>query len=390
MPGPASTSRGPLSGILVVDLTRILAGPYCTMMLCDLGARVIKVERPGSGDEGRAIGPFVGGQSAYFASINRGKESIDLDLRNAEDRMVFEALLDRADIVAENFRPGAMERLGYGWPTLHARWPRLIQVSVSGFGQTGPLRHRAAYDMVVQAMGGIMSITGEAGGRPTRVGTSIGDIAAGMFAAFGAVAALYQRTVTGEGTWVDVAMLDGQVALLENAVARYLATGSVPAPMGSRHPSITPFGVFEAKDGPLVLAAASDAQFARLCELLGVGELAADARFATNEQRCAHEAELRAALEAALRADVVDSWLARAAEAGIPCAPVHNVAQVTENPQVRARNMLLPFADPALGNLLVAGNPVKLSTLPERTTAPAPPALGQHRMAILQEVKRGP
>lgn len=380
-------NNGPLDGILVVDLTRILSGPYCTMMLRDLGARVIKVERPNTGDDARSIGPFVDGRSAYFASINRGKESIDLDLRRAEDRAVFEALLARADVLAENFRAGTMEKLGYGWRALHARWPRLVMVSVSGFGQTGPLRERPAYDMVVQAMGGVMSITGEPGGSPTRVGTSIGDIVAGMFAAYGTVAALHQRHLSGEGARVDVAMLDGQVALLENAIARYVTTGAVPGPIGSRHPSITPFGVFKAKDGSLVLAAGNDALFARLCELIGVAELAGDARFATNERRCANEAELRQALEAALANDVVDSWLARAAAAGIPCAPVQNVAQVLDHPQVRARNMVLPFADPALAGLLVAGNPVKISTLPEAATAESPPALGQHREAILKELE---
>jgi CoA:oxalate CoA-transferase len=376
----------PLSNILVVDLTRILSGPYCTMMLRDLGARVIKVERPRTGDDARWIGPFIGGLSAYFASINRGKESIDLDLRKAEDRAVFEALLARADILAENFRAGTMDKLGYGWDTIHTRWPRLIMVSVSGFGQTGPLSELPAYDMVVQAMGGVMSITGEAGGRPTRVGTSIGDIVAGMFAAYGTVAALHQRNATGEGARVDVAMLDGQVALLENAIARYVATGTVPEPIGSRHPSITPFGVFEAKDGSVVLAAGNDTLFARLCELLGVGELASEARFATNEQRCIHEAELRAALEAALAHDIVDNWLARAMAAGIPCGPVQNVAQVLEHPQVRARNMVLPFSDPELAKLVVAGNPVKMSTLPERDTAEPPPRLGQQRQAILEEL----
>jgi CoA:oxalate CoA-transferase len=381
-----ATGDGPLAGITVIDLTRILSGPYCTMMLRDLGARVIKVERPGSGDDARLIGPFIDGMSAYFASINRGKESIDLDLRKDEDRGVFEALLDRGDVLAENFRAGTMEKLGYGWKAIHARWPRLVMTSVSGFGQTGPLRERPAYDMVVQAMGGVMSITGEPGGSPTRVGTSIGDIVAGMFAAYGTVAALHQRHTTGSAAQVDVAMLDGQVALLENAIARYVTTGVVPGPIGSRHPSITPFGVFEAKDGALVLAAGNDALFARLCELLGVAELAGDQRFATNDKRCENEAELRAALERALARDVVDNWLARATAAGIPCAPVQDVAQVLEHPQVRARNMVLPFADPTLGNLLIAGNPVKISTLPERVAAESPPTLGQHRQAILAEL----
>jgi CoA:oxalate CoA-transferase len=377
---------GPLAGITVVDLTRILAGPYCTMMLRDLGARVIKVERPGGGDDARAIGPFGPGGSAYFASVNRGKESIDLDLKREDDRARFEALLARADLLVENFRPGTLEKLGYGWSALHAHWPRLVLVSISGFGQTGPLKGRPAYDMIAQAMGGIMSITGEPGGKPTRVGTSIGDIAAGMFAAFGAAAALHQRARTGEGAWVDVAMLDGQVALLENAIARCVTTGEVPGPIGSRHPSITPFGAFDARDGELVLAAGNDALFARLCEVLGVPGLTSDPRFATNATRCEHEAALRAALEAALASDGVEGWLARLGAAGLPCAPVQDVRQVLAHPQVRARHMALPVDGPDYPGMLVSGNPVKLSTQTVRETAEPPPRLGQHRAAILKEL----
>jgi CoA:oxalate CoA-transferase len=351
--------QGPLAGTTVVDLTRILSGPYCTMMLADLGARVIKVERPEGGDDARSIGPFAAGGSAYFASINRGKESIGLDLREPADRTLFDALLGRADVLVENFRPGALDKLGYAWEGLHARWPRLVVVSISGFGQTGPLRERPAYDMVVQAMGGVMSITGEPGGRPTRVGTSIGDIAAGMFAAYGCVAALYERTRTGVGARVDVSMLDGQVALLENAIARFVTTGDVPGPIGSRHPSITPFGVFQARDASLVVAAGNDPLFGRLCEALGAPGLAADD---------------------------VEGWLERLSRAGIPCAPVQNVAQVLEHAQVRARHMVLPIDDPSYRGVVVAGNPVKISTLPERASAAPPPALGQHRESILREL----
>jgi CoA:oxalate CoA-transferase len=378
--------QGPLAGTTVVDLTRILSGPYCTMMLADLGARVIKVERPEGGDDARSIGPFAAGGSAYFASINRGKESIGLDLREPADRTLFDALLGRADVLVENFRPGALDKLGYAWEGLHARWPRLVVVSISGFGQTGPLRERPAYDMVVQAMGGVMSITGEPGGRPTRVGTSIGDIAAGMFAAYGCVAALYERTRTGVGARVDVSMLDGQVALLENAIARFVTTGDVPGPIGSRHPSITPFGVFQARDASLVVAAGNDPLFGRLCEALGAPGLAADPRFGSNADRCEHEAELKAALEVALARDDVEGWLERLSRAGIPCAPVQNVAQVLEHAQVRARHMVLPIDDPSYRGVVVAGNPVKISTLPERASAAPPPALGQHRESILREL----
>ena len=234
-------AAGPLSGLLVVDLTRVLAGPFCTMMLADLGARVIKVEAPGTGDDARRIGPFVGGVSAYFLSLNRGKESLALDLKSAADRSLFERLLARADVLAENFRPGVMQRLGYGWETLEARYPRLVMASISGFGQTGPYAQRPSYDVIAQAMGGVMSLTGHPGTGPTRVGTSTGDITAGLFAAIGILAALAARQRSGRGARVDVSMLDAQVATLENAIARYFASGEVPGPLGSRHPSIAPF-----------------------------------------------------------------------------------------------------------------------------------------------------
>jgi CoA:oxalate CoA-transferase len=382
-----SPGSGPLAGILVIDLTRILSGPYCTMMLCDLGARVIKVERPGTGDDARAIGPFTPAGSAYFASINRGKESIDLDLKQPADRRVFEALVERADVLVENFRPGTMQKLGYGWAEAHARWPRLVYVSVSGFGDSGPLRERPAYDIVVQAMGGVMSITGEAGGKPTRVGTSIGDIAAGMFAATGTIAALHQRNNTGTGARIDVSMLDSQVALLENAIARYVTSGEVPGPIGSRHPSITPFGAFETKRGQLVIAAGNDGLFRKLCGVLGKPALASDPRFASNANRCANEAALKAELEAALASGDVESWLARLEAAELPCAPVQNVAEVLAHPQVRARNMALPIDAPEYAGVLVAGNPVKISTQQDAAATKAPPKLGEQRSQILRELR---
>ena len=246
---------GPLAGIVVVDLTRVLAGPFCTMQLVDLGARVIKVERPDGGDDARQIGPFVGGKSAYFSSLNRGKQSIALDLKAAPDREIFEKLLARADVLVENFRPGTMEKLGYGWEDLRRRFPRLIYAAVSGFGHTGPYAARPAYDIVVQGMGGIMSLTGQPGGEPARVGTSLGDIVAGLFTTIGINAALASRESSGLGTKIDVSMLDSQVAILENAIARYTATGSVPGPLGTRHPSITPFAAFAAKDTHVIIAA---------------------------------------------------------------------------------------------------------------------------------------
>ena len=376
---------GPLAGLWVVDLTRVLAGPYCTMLLADLGARVVKVERPGTGDDARAFGPLRDGRSAYFESLNRGKQSIALDLNDARDREVFDALLERADVLVENFRPGALERLGYGWEALHSRFPALICASTSGFGQTGPRAARPAYDMVVQALGGVMSLTGQPGSAPTRVGTSIGDIAAGLFTAVGVGAALHHRARTGEGLRIDVAMLDSQVAILENAIARHAATGEVPGPIGSRHPSIAPFAAFATRDGHVVIAAGNDRLFADLCACLGREELTRDGRFSSNDGRVENANVLAKEIEQALAADSTEDWLARLEAAGIPCAPIQHVGQVVEDPQVRARNMII-----RAGGSLMAGNPIKLSGVPDPDVRPAAPALDADRARLLAELGLDP
>jgi CoA:oxalate CoA-transferase len=377
------TLPGPLAGTTVVDLTRVLAGPYCTLLLADLGARVIKVEIPERGDDARHIGPFVEGKSAYFASVNRGKESIALDLKDRADRAVFEKLLTGADVLVENFRAGTMERLGYGWEGLHARYPRLVYAAASGFGHTGPYAGRPAYDLVAQALGGIMSVTGQPGGPPTRVGTSIGDIAAGLFTALGVASALLHRQRSGEGTKVDVAMLDCQVAILENAIARYLATGEVPGPIGARHPSITPFDAFETSDGHLVLAVGNDALFQKLCEVIERPDLANDARFGTNPERTEHQAALT------LRSETTRTWLERLSLAGIPSAPIHDVASLLADPQVAARNMIVETPDPDAGALRSAGNPIKLSGFPDPGTRPGAPDLDADGARIRRALKEG-
>jgi CoA:oxalate CoA-transferase len=377
---------GPLSGITVIDLTRVLAGPYCTMVLADLGARVIKVELPERGDDARHIGPFVQGKSAYFMSLNRGKESIALDLKSDADRAIFERLLSRADVLVENFRAGTMAKLGYGWDALHAAHPRLIYAATSGFGQTGPYAGRPAYDMVVQAMGGIMSLTGHPGSPPTRVGTSIGDITAGLFTATAINAALYARTQSGEGMMIDIGMLDCQLAILENAIARYTATGEVPGPIGSRHPSITPFEAFATADGHIVIAAGNDALFAALCRTLSRPDLAADARFATNLTRTEHCTKLKAEIERTLAARGSSEWLAELEAAGIPCGALQNVAQVLADPQIAARNMVVTADDPDIGPLRMAGNPIKLSPYPDPATRTPAPALDADRERILREL----
>ncbi len=385
-----TVTSGPLAGILVIDLSRILAGPYCTMVLADLGARVIKVEQP-EGDDARQYGPFVDGRSAYFASVNRAKQSIALDLKAPADRAIFERLLARADVLVENYRPGTMEKLGFGWDALHAKYPRLIYASASGFGHTGPNSKRAAYDMVVQAMGGIMSLTGHPGSPPTRVGTSVGDITAALFTAIGVNAALYNRTNTGQGIKVDVSMLDCQVAILENAIARYFASGEVPEPMGARHPSITPFEAFATREGYIVIAAGNDGLFRKLAEALGRPHLADDARFATNPDRTRNHGALKDEIEAALSFHDAPEWLKRIDAVGVPCAPINNVAEAVAHRQIAARNMIVSegnssASDPKASPLKMAGNPIKLSGFADPATRPPAPALDADREAILGEL----
>ena len=369
---------GPLSGVTVIDLTRVLAGPYCTMVLADLGARVIKVETPGGGDDSRAFGPFVGGKSAYFMSINRGKESIVLDLKDEAGREAFETLLEGADVLVENFRAGTMDRLGYSWEALHARFPRLIYAACSGFGHTGPYASRPAYDVVVQAMGGIMSLTGQPGGPPARVGSSVGDIVAGLFTAVGVNGALYQRTISGAGVKLDVSMLDCQVAILENAIARYFASGKVPGPLGTRHPSITPFQAYATLDGHVVISAGNDALFAKLCNALERPTLIEDARFADNAARNTNIDALEREFEAVLTGRPTAHWLEVLEDAGVPCAPINTVKDVLADPQVAARNMVIQAQDPVAGEVKMAGNPIKMSAYPDPSERPAAPELDEH------------
>ncbi len=381
------TVPGPLGGITVIDLTRVLAGPYCTMVLADLGARVIKVEVPETGDDSRAFGPFIEGKSAYYMSINRGKESIALNLKDEADRATFEALLEEADVLVENYRGGTMERLGYGWESLHPRYPKLIYAACSGFGHTGPYAERPAYDMVVQGLGGVMSLTGHPGGPPTRVGTSIGDITAGLFTAIGVSSALHHRHASGKGMKIDVAMLDCQLAILENALARYFATGEVPGPLGARHPTIVPFQSYETADGHVIIAAGNDQLFATLCKALACPELAGEARFKDNSARGEHVEELKVALEARLKKQPTAHWLDVLADAGVPSAPINNVEQVLNDPQIAARNMVIATDDPQAGALSMAGNPIKLSAFEDPGRREPAPGLDQHRDRILAELK---
>ncbi|HUN49211.1 MAG TPA: CaiB/BaiF CoA-transferase family protein [Stellaceae bacterium] len=383
------TTPGPLSGITVVDLSRILAGPYCTFLMAELGARVIKVEPPGKGDDAREYGPFRNGVSTYFSSINRGKESIALDLKSESDRRVFEALLGKADVVVENFRPGTMEKLGYGWETLHARYPRLIYASASGFGHTGPNSRDPAYDMVVQGLGGIMSITGEPGRPPVRVGTSIGDLGAGLYTTIAVQSALLHRERTGETTKVDVAMFDCQLALLENAIMRYTVTGQIPGPLGARHPTITPFEAFATSDGSMIIAAGNDGLFQKLCGVLQRPDLAENPIYKSNDLRNQNQAALKAEIEKELAQKRTAEWIAIISQAGLPCGPINNVEQALKHPQVAARNMLVSVEDPKAGSLQLAGNPLKLSAFADPPTRQPAPTLDQDRARILGELGLG-
>jgi CoA:oxalate CoA-transferase len=378
-----NTHKGPLSGIVVVDLSRILAGPYCTLLMAEMGARVIKVEPPKGGDDARAYGPFIRGKSTYFASVNRGKESIALDLKKEADKRTFDKLLAKADVLVENFRPGTMDKLGYGWETLHAKYPKLIYASASGFGHTGPNSKDPAYDMVVQGMGGIMSITGNEGQPPARVGMSIGDVGAGLFTAVAVNAALVHRLKTGESTKVDIGMFDCQLALLENAIMRYTVEGEVPGPLGARHPTITPFQAFRTADGAIIIAAGNDGLFVKLCDALGKPDWATDPNYKTNALRQKHHAKLQYGIEAVLGTKSTQHWIDFLAKAGIPCGPINNIAQALAHPQVAARNMLVEVPDGSGGTLKLAGNPLKMSAFADPPTRPAAPDLDADRDAIL-------
>ncbi len=377
--------NGPLKNLLVLDLTRVLVGPYCTMILSDLGARVIKIEAPEIGDDSRKFGPFVKDYSAYFMSLNRGKESIALNLKNKDDKNIFDKILSKADILVENFKPGTLDKWGFGWKDVSKKYPKLIYASASGFGQTGPLKELPAYDMVVQGMGGLMSVTGHPNSEPTRVGTSIGDITAGLFTAIGINAALYDRQKTGKGAFIDVSMLDCQIAILENAIARYLSKNEIPGPMGSRHPSIAPFEAFKTKDSYIIIAAGNDKLFAKLCEVLKIPETTNDKRFNSNSLRCENMDQLKEIFEKKLSSKSTNEWVKEMEELKIPCGPIFNIKQAVENPQIRERNMIVKSYHKIIGEFKSAGNPIKMSTYKDEETRGDIPDLDEHREKIIKE-----
>jgi crotonobetainyl-CoA:carnitine CoA-transferase CaiB-like acyl-CoA transferase len=375
-----------LSGITVIDLTRVMSGPYCTLMLADLGARVIKIERPGSGDDTRAWGPpIVSGESAYFLSVNRNKESLTLDYKQPDGRRILELLIERADVLVENFKPGTLQRQGLDYVSLAARFPRVIYASVSGYGQTGPLKTRAGYDAVTQAESGLMSVTGEVDGPPVRLGVPIGDLAAGLFTAQGILAALVSRATTGRGQHVDVSMLDSVAALLTYHATAYLTSGENAPRMGNGHASIVPYNTFAAKDAPIMLAVGNDDQWRRFCDAAGRPDLAADERFATNAQRVRNRALLEPLVGSILETRDCRSWVERLGDAGVPCGVVRDVGQVLESPELDARAMLTSVSHPTVGTLRLVSSPVKLSGSSTRPDLP-PPLLGQHTGAILADL----
>jgi formyl-CoA transferase len=376
----------PLEGIRVVDLTRALAGPYCTMMLGDAGADVIKIEIPGTGDETRTWGPpFINGESAYFLSYNRNKRSITLNLKSDGGREILWRLLAEADVLVENFSPGTMDRLGFGYEAVAGRVPSIIYCSISGFGQTGPSAHRAAYDQILQGEGGLMSVTGEPDGVPIKVGVPIVDIVAGIFAAFAVVTALYARASTGMGQYIDTSLLDGQIAILGNQAGRYFATGEPPRASGNHHPQIAPYGLIATADGYANIAVANEEIWRRFCTALELETLLQDARFASNPDRVAHRDALIAAIEARTRQIKTADLLERLSAARVPCGAIHNLAEVFADPQVAHLRLVQTIHHRTVGALRLTGVPFRLSQTPAAVRLP-PPTLGEHTTQVLIEL----
>lgn len=380
-------SNLPLAGIRVIDFSRVLAGPYCTALLGDLGAEVIKVEPPG-GDDYRAVGPFVDGKSGLFAAMNRNKQSIVIDLKTGAGLDLARSLCARADVAVENFRPGVADKLGIGYQALRALNPSLVYASVSGFGQTGPESHRPAYDIVLQAMCGLMDATGAPDGTPTLLGEAVSDAVSGLFASWGVLAALLAREKTGQGTHVDVSMFDATLSLSATLVARYAATGLAPQRVGNRHPSSAPFGAYRAADGFYVVAVLNNKLFQALADAIGRPDMAQDPRFADDQTRCRFEAELRAGLEAWSARHSVAEVNRLLSAAGIPVAPIRNVKEALESEHAAHRDLLTEVREPDGGAVRLPSQPVKFSGYGSNRVTPAP-ALGQHTEAILGELGIG-
>ena len=384
---PSAATEDALAGIVILDLTWVLSGPYASMILGDFGANVIKVERPPHGDVARTTGPFVNNESIYFQSINRGKRSISVDLRLEQGKALFLDLVERADVVMENFTAGTMDRLGLGYERLSARNPRVIYAATSGFGQSGPLKEKPALDIVIQGMGGVMSITGYTDSPPARPGVSLGDITAGLYTAIGVLAALQERERSGRGQMIDISMLDCQIAILENAVARYFATGKEPERIGTRHPSATPFQAFPTQDGWLVLALAwgVENQWELYCAAIGRVDLIDDPRFETSFKRTQNHAKLEPILFAEMRKKTTAEWLAVLEPYGMPIGPLHTVGQAVQQAQIQHRKMIATVDHPVAGAVKLSNSPLRLSRTPGRVRDAAP-SFGQDTEAVLRDL----
>ncbi len=375
----------PLEGVKVLDLTRVLAGPYCTMMLADMGADVVKVERPGAGDDTRAFGPpFVNGESAYFMSINRNKRSITLNLKEDKALSILRQMLETADVVVENFRPGTMESFGFGYEAVHAFNPRLVFCSISGYGHSGPDEKLPGYDLIIQGEGGIASLTGTPDDPPFKVGSSQADIVAGMMGFQGILLALMARHQTGQGQKVDIGMLDCQIALLTYQAGIYFATGESPDRMGNQHPTITPYETYRCKDGYINVACGNDNMWRKFCSVLGQESWPEDERFRTNADRVGHRRQLGALIEPVMLERTQDEWIEALRGAGLPCGAIRTVGQACDNPQVLARDMIVDLEHPKAGPIRVTGLPLKLSDTPGEIHSP-PPVLGQHTEDVLAD-----
>jgi crotonobetainyl-CoA:carnitine CoA-transferase CaiB-like acyl-CoA transferase len=381
-----AATTGALDGVLVADFSRVLSGPYCTMMLGDLGADVIKVERPGSGDETRGWGPpFAAGESAYYLSINRNKRSITLDLARSDHREAARRLVAKAHVLVENFRPGTMERLGFGYETVAELNPRLVYASITGFGDTGPARDEPGYDYVAQARGGIMSVTGEPGREPQKVGVAIADITTGLYCTIAVLAALRTAEETGRGQRVHTSLLESQVGWLANQASNYLVGGMEPTRMGNAHPNIVPYQVFHASDRPFVVAVANEIHWQRFCSVMGLGDLERDPRFADNAARVANRDTLIEVLAERFKTRTRDEWIAALGDAEVPCGPINSIAEVFDDPQVRALGLVETVRHPTIGDLPLVRSPLGLGATPAATRRP-PPLLGEHTLEILSEL----
>ena len=379
------TNGSALEGLRILDLTRMLAGPYCTALLADMGADVIKVERPGVGDDARHFAPYKGGESGYFMLLNRGKKSITLNMKSPAGMEVLHRLIGESDVLIENFTPGVTRKLGIDYDSLKEKYPRLVYASISGFGQDGPLAHRAAYDIIAQAMSGLMSVTGAPDGPPTRVGESLGDLVAGLYTAWGIMVALTARDRTGRGQNVDVAMMDGLFSFLVTPMTLYLFGDKTPTRVGNRHPISTPFDTYRANDGHVVIAVANDPMFRRLAEAMEMPELADDPRFVTDEERTNHEPQLRALIEEWTGARTVAGVVEILEAAGVPTGDIWTIPEAATSAHVKHRGMLTEVEHPTAGRIPLLAQPVRLSETAGGIQGP-PPLLGEHTETILSEL----